>query len=250
MRVTTICNQKGGVAKTTTTWTMAAGIHKRGMRVLLIDVDPQTNLSYTAGADLLSDKPNLYNVFKGTPAREAIQTIRDGLDIIPGSILLAKADKEFTGITNYHVIKNIIKAVGGDYDHIIIDTPPTIGILTENALLASQSIIIPMKPNVYALQGMSQLHEFITELQQENKELSINGLLITLGDERTNVYKTIVPLIESTAESMGTKVFKSRIRKTTAIEEAAINQTDVLTDAPTATASMDYENFINEFLEG
>lgn len=252
MQVVTVCNQKGGVSKTTTVWALGAGLHKRGYSVLMVDLDAQSNLSFTAGVDLLGVEKSLYEVFKGkADINDAVITLEIGLDILVGSIDLASADREFTGAKLFYMLRDALKQLNKEYDYCIIDTPPTLGVLTENALAASDKLIIPMKTEIYALQGVGQLGSFIEEQQKyTNPDLVTDGILITCVDERTNLAKTMLNEFEEVADNLGTKVYKSRIRSAVAVGECALRQSNLFDEAPNATATKDYQAFIDEFLQG
>ena len=251
MQIVTVCNQKGGVSKTTTVWALSAGLHKRGYNVLMIDLDAQSNLSFAAGVDLLGVETSLYDVFKGkADINTAVIPLEFGLDILVGSIDLASADREFTGAKSFYMLRDALKMLQKEYDFIVIDTPPTLGVMTENALTASDKLIIPMKTEIYALQGIGQLENFIAEQREyTNPKLAIDGILITCVDERTNLAKTMLNQFEDVAESLGTKVYKSRIRNAVVVGECAVRQTSLFDEAPNATATKDYNQFIDEFLQ-
>lgn len=252
MEVVTVGNHKGGVSKTTTVWALGSGLHKRNYSVLLVDLDAQSNLSFTAGVDLLNLEISLYDVFKGkADVNDAIITIETGLDVLVGSIDLVSADREFTGAKSLYMLRDALKKISRNYDYCIVDTPPMLGILNENALTASDRLIIPIKADIYALQGIGQLQSFIEEQREyTNPDLVTEGILITCVDERTNLAKTMMSKFDEIAERLGTKVFKIHIRNAVAIGEAALRQSNIFDEAPNATATKDYQAFIDEFLQG
>ena len=145
MEIVTLTNQKGGVAKTTTSYALGVGLYNAGKRVLLVDMDAQSNLSFTAGVDLNNLQTSLYDVFKGkADIKAAIQPLKvNGLDIVTSGIEMAGADMEFIGIGRENIISEQLEKVEDNYDYCIIDTPPTLGVLTMNALTASDKAIIP-----------------------------------------------------------------------------------------------------------
>lgn len=250
MKVVTLTNQKGGVAKTTTAWTLGIGLTKRGYKVLFVDLDAQNNLAFTAGVDLMNLKATLYDVFKGTAKpQDAIIKINEKADILAGSISFASADRDFTQMGREQMLAKTLKQFESVYDYVIIDTPTTLGVMNENALTASNDVIIPMKPEVYALQGIVQLKSFIQSiLEYSNPNLRIAGILITDIDERTNLHKTMAEEFKNVAASLNTKVFKACIHHTIAVGEAAAQRSNVLDEAPNASAAVDYEAFITEYL--
>lgn len=250
MKTITLSNQKGGVAKTTTSGALASGLSLKGYKVLAIDLDPQCNLALGAGADILNADQTLYDVFKGSAdLPDMIQKTSLGYDLIIGGLSLAGADMDFTQTGREYMLREALETVKGDYDFCIIDTPPTLGILTVNALTASDSVIIPLTADLYSIQGLSQLNLLIQRVRKySNKDLKISGLLITRHDERTNVSKALLDQINQTAEKLGTKVFSQPIRNSVAVRESQVLKSDLFTEAPRANATQDYQTFINEFL--
>ena len=252
MKTITLSNQKGGVAKTTTTGALASGLSKKGYKVIAIDLDPQCNLSLGAGADILSMDQTLYDVFKGSADLLDVITETDmGYDLITGGLSLAGADMEFTQTGREYMLREALESVRTDCDFCIIDTPPTLGILTVNALTASDSVIIPLTADLYSIQGLSQLNLLIESVRKySNRDLEIAGLLITRHDERTNVSKALMDQITETAEKLGTKVFSQPIRNSVAVRESQVMRSDLFTEAPKANATVDYQSFIDEFMKG
>lgn len=252
MTIITLANQKGGVAKTTTCNALASGLLHKGYRVLAIDLDPQCNLSLSCGADILSLENTIYNVFKGESSTSSIVIkIPIGYDLIPGGLDLAGADMEFTQLGREKLLLKALLPIKDNYDYIIIDTPPTLGILTANALIASDYVIVPMAADIYSLQGLSQLNGFIQNVHENgNPHLQIAGLLITKYNSRQNISKILIEQIENAAEQLQTKVFTTHIRESVAIRESALLQSDIFKEVPKANATVDYNQFIDEFLGG
>ena len=250
-KIIALANQKGGVAKTTTASALAAGLTDMGKRVLAVDLDPQSNFSLSCGVDLLSFTQTVYDVFKGlADVHAAIVETPLGYDLLPGGLSLAAADMEFTLLGREKMLAKALSKVD-EYDYIIIDTPPTLGILTANALVASDFLIIPMAADIYSLQGLDNLRGFISNVHEYgNPNLRIAGLLITKYNGRQNLSRTLNEQIEAAAKKLGTKVFKTRIRESVAVREAALLQSDMFREAPKANATIDYGEFIKEFLAG
>ena len=251
MKVITLSNQKGGVSKTTTAAALASGLSHRGFRVLAVDLDPQCNLSVGAGVDVLNANGTLYSVFKGdTEVEDAIYQSEIGYSVMPGGLMLAGADMEFTQTGREYMLSEALERVSERFDYCVIDTPPTLGILTVNALTASQSVIIPLTADVYALQGLTQLNGQIQNVKRYcNRGLTVAGLLLTRYSDRQNVSKAIRSQIEAKAAEIGTRVFKTQIRESVAVREAALLKGDIFTEAPKANATIDYTAFIDEVLE-
>ena len=252
MQTITLSNQKGGVAKTTTAHILAAGLHNRNYKILIVDLDPQCNLSYSCGIDMMKVEHTLYDVFKGNAiSKEAITSVKQGFDIVSGGLTLAGADMDFTQTGREYMLREALKEVSDDYDYCIIDTPPTLGILTVNALTASQTIIIPMTADIYAIQGLSQLQGLIKNVRKYcNPDLSIAGLLLTRYSERTVISRDLKRYIEEAAERLETKLFQSTIREAVAVRESQLIVSDIFTESPKSKVAKDYNDFIDEFLKG
>lgn len=250
MEVVTLTNQKGGVAKTTTSYALGVGLYNAGKRVLLVDMDAQSNLSFTAGIDLNSLQTSLYDVFKGkADITEAVQHLKVGLDIVTSGIEMAGADMEFIGIGRESLLSEQLEKVKGDYDYCIIDTPPTLGVLTMNALTASDKAIIPLYADAYSIQGVTQLNKFITSIQKHyNSNLKVAGLLLTKYNNRTVITQLLQDNIKTAAKLLKTKVYDTKIRNTVAVTESQLAREDIYSNAPTATATEDYKAFVSEFL--
>ena len=241
MKKIVLACQKGGVAKSTTAYTMAAGLYNKGYKVLMIDTDPQANLSFTAGLDVASVQNSLYDVFKGTiPIDEAINTSQIGFDIITGGLNMVSADMEFTQTGREYMLKESIDGLEGEYDYCIIDTAPHMGILTINALTTA---------DIYALMGLTQLKGIIDSVKRySNHNLRISGLLLTKY-KGTNANKAMLAQAERIAESFETVLYKTTIREATAIQESQILQSDIFKESAKAGVTQDYEAFLKEFLE-
>ena len=252
MQTITLSNQKGGVAKTTTAHILAAGLHNRNYKILIVDLDPQCNLSYSCGIDMMKVEHTLYDVFKGNAiSKQAITSVKQGFDIVSGGLTLAGADMDFTQTGREYMLREALKEVSDDYDYCIIDTPPTLGILTVNALTASQTIIIPMTADIYAIQGLSQLQGLIKNVRKYcNPDLSIAGLLLTRYSERTVISRDLKRYIEEAAERLETKLFQSTIREAVAVRESQLIVSDIFTESPKSKVAKDYNDFIDEFLKG
>jgi chromosome partitioning protein len=174
-----------------------------------------------------------------------------GLDIAVGGILLSGADMEFNQIGRETLLKEQLETVKGNYDYCIIDTPPTLGVLTMNALTASDRAIIPLYCDAYSLQGMKQLSGFIESIQRHyNAGLSVDGLLLTKYNERTIITQVLSDNIKAAAENLKTKVYQTKIRATVAVQESQLAKQDIYTASPEATASTDYRAFVEEFVKG
>lgn len=252
MEIITLTNQKGGVAKTTTAHILATGLCNRNYKILIVDLDPQCNLSYSCNIDMVNVEHTLYDVFKEkATSKEAITSVKQGFDIISGGLTLAGADMDFTQTGREYMLRETLKEVSDNYDYCIIDTPPTLGILTVNALTASQTIIIPMTADIYAIQGLSQLQGLIKNVRKYcNPDLSIAGLLLTRYSDRTVISRDLKRYIEEAAQRLETKLFQSTIREAVAVRESQLIVSDIFTESPKSKVAKDYNDFIDEFLKG
>lgn len=250
MKIVTVANQKGGVAKTTTAWHLGVGLNKKGFRVLFVDLDPQSNLSFTANVDLLNVKHSLFDVFRNeAAASEAVINISKDMDILVGGIDLAAADRTFTQLAREKMLGKALKPLNDNYDYCIIDTPPSLGVMNENALTCSDSVIVPIQAEVYALQGINQLYGFIQDIKENtNPDLVIDGILITRVNSRTNLYSVMYSQFEKVAAKMGTKIYKTVIRSAVAVGEVALERTSLFDSSTGSTAAKDYKDFVSEYL--
>ena len=250
-KIITLANQKGGVAKTTTSLALASGLTNHGYHVLGVDLDPQSNFSLSSGIDTVELDETLYDVFKRTTdANSVLLTSPIGYDVLPGGLSLAGADMDFTQTGREYMLKEALEALDAKYDYIIIDTPPTLGILTTNAMAASDSVIVPMAADLYSIQGLSQLNGLISNVRKYcNQNLKLAGLLITKYHGNQNISKAVSEKIAGIAQELNTKVFKATIRESVAIREAQLLHSDIFKDAPKANATVDYAEFINELLK-
>ena len=249
MEIITVINQKGGVGKTTTAHSLATGLKKRDKKVLLIDLDPQANLTFTA----LRTTPehSIFDVLiNGKNIKECIYHNSD-MAFIPASSNLAIMDNLLNDTGKEYRLKEALKILENEYDYIIIDTPPALGILTINSLTASHKAIITAQADIYSLQGIKQLSQSIEAVKKYcNKNLLIDGVLLTRYNSRSILTKDMTENMKRMAESIGTKLYKSKIRECTAIKEAQAIGQNIFDYAKKSNATKDYEEFINEILEG
>jgi len=251
MKIITIGNQKGGCAKTSTVWALGTGLTKlKRKRVLMIDLDAQRNLSYTAGINLLDTEHTLYHVFKNdTKLKACINAVSVNLDIVCGGLELSQADMEFVQTGREYMLREKLEVVQDDYDYCIIDTEPHLGVMTTNALTASDTVIIPIQADIYGLQGLEQLRGFIDTIRKySNPSLEISGILITRLDARTTLAQTMTEQIQEQAQAYNIPVFDTRIRQAVAVGESALLQEDIY--GTNSTVAQDYAQFVDEFLKG
>ncbi len=248
-KVISISNQKGGVGKTTTTGALAAGLKIKGYKVLCVDLDPQSNLSFSSGAET-DDCPTIYEVLKGEAKTSFTIQKMPSFDIISSNILLSGIELEFTQTGREYLLREVLSSVKDKYDFIFIDTPPALSILTVNAFTASDYIIIPMLADIFSLQGIAQLSETIDRVRRYcNPNLKIEGILLTKFNKRTILSREIKGTAELIAEQLGTSIFNTTIRSSVAIMEAQTNQQEMFSYAPKNPAIQDYKDFVNELIE-
>ena len=247
--IISITNQKGGVGKTTTAINLAAALAQKGMRTLLIDLDPQGNTTMSFLDRKTVDK-SMYDVLT-----EPEVTLKDivrtsglpNLDIAPARISLAKIESKLLGEIDGHFrLKDKIDRGPAEYDAILIDTPPTLGMITVNALVASTHILIPIQSSYFALEGTDDLLETIEKIKaRPNPNLQILGVVITLHDKRTVLGKDVHDQIDAV---FGEKVFKTTISKSVRLEESPAHQESIFTFAPRSSGAAEYYSLSEEVL--
>lgn len=249
MKIIAIANQKGGVSKTTTTGAFAAGLKKKGFRVLAIDLDPQGNLSGSVGADFETDDSIFELLKRESTCKGAIQHL-DMFDIIPANIGLACAENEITKTGKELRLKEVMEEIDGQYDYVIIDTPPSLGLLTIMAFTYAQEVIIPSNASYFSAIGIVQLKDTIDNIKKyTNPNLRTVGILLTAYSPRTNLTKTMTETTQLLSKSLNAPLFHTTIRIATAMGEAQSVQQDIFSFAPKSTVAIDYEAFIDEYLE-
>lgn len=248
-KIISISNQKGGVGKTTTVGALAAGLKRKGFRVLVIDLDPQGNLGFSMGAEN-DNNATIYDVLRGDcKITFAIQRTPI-VDVIPSNILLSSIELEFTNTGREFLLREALASIVNLYDYILIDTPPALSILTVNAFTASESIIVPMLSDIFSLQGIAQLYETVERVKKYcNPKLSIAGILLTRHNSRTKLSKEVKGTAELISQDLGVPLFKTHIRTSIAVCEAQSIQRDLFEYSPKNIAARDYSAFINELLE-
>ena len=248
MKVITIINQKGGVAKTTTSQNLSYSLVKKGYKVLAIDLDSQQNLSYITKAS--NNYKSIFEVLSNdADINETIQTI-DNLDFIRASEKLSIIDTVLFKTGKEYKLKEKIAKIKNKYDYIIIDTAPALNILTINALVASNEIVITALADILSLQGITNLIETIAPIKQYcNNSLQIKGILLTKYNDRLSLNKELLQSFESVAKANNTKIFKTKIRESIAVRESQANRQPIIYYAKNNNASIDYDNFTKEFLK-
>lgn len=244
----TVFNRRGGVGKTATAHAVGTGLRLQGYKVLLVDLDSQSNLTYDMG--VTNNPLGSMEVLTGTAtAKEAILKTENG-DILPAKANLSAADTVLTELGKEYKLKEALEPLQSEYDYIIIDTPPTLGILSVNALTASDRVIVPVQAEVHSLQGISLLNETISTVQKyTNPNLRISGILITRYDKRTILSQQMKENLEEISKQLTTIVFKEPIRECISIKEAQAVQESIFTYAPKSNAAADYKALLEELKE-
>ena len=221
-RVIAIANQKGGVGKTTTAINLGASLAVAERRTLIIDTDPQANASSGLGLDRKPDTPNIYDVLVG--AKDLSEAVHRGihfplLDLVPSTRDLVGAEIEMVGMLSREtVLRRALETVRDSYDYVLIDCPPSLGLITLNTLTAADSVLIPIQCEFYALEGLSQLLNTIRLVQRAlNPGLKIEGVLLTMFDQRLNLSNQVAG---DAREYFGSKVFRTAIPRNVRLAEA------------------------------
>jgi chromosome partitioning protein len=247
--ILTVANQKGGVGKTTTSINLSAGLANRGKRVLLMDLDPQANstLSYLEFPQV---EISVYDFLVSDDIRAEdviVPTRVERLDLLPARISLAKLESKLIGEFDAPFrLKDRLDPVKGRYDFIIIDTPPTLGLITVNALVASSHLMIPIQSSYFALEGTDDLLETVEKVKaRPNPNLQMLGVVITLHDRRTTLAKDIYDQI---CRVFGEKVFETVITKSVRLEESPAYKEPIFSFAPQSSGAVEYGNLCDEVI--
>lgn len=245
--IITVTNQKGGVAKSTTVSTLLACLTKKGYKTLALDLDPQCNLSLITNANIKGGTM-LGVLGEELKAADVIQHTAYG-DVIAAHSGLAGADIWLKDIGKEYKLKEALEPLTKMYDFIIIDTPPALGILSVNAMVAADYVIIPAQADILSLQGISSLYEAIKGIKKYcNSNLKIAGILLTRYNSRNILTSSITEMLKTKAEEIGTILFASTIREGIAVKESQIKQQPLIDYAPKANPTADYQQFVDELL--
>src|SRR4051812_8972320 len=247
-RVIAFANQKGGVAKTTTTLNLGVAFAEQGLRVLLVDLDPQGNLTMSQGLNPDSIERSMFDVLvHRLPIQEVIHHTE--VDLAVSSIDLAGAELALSSmIGRERALEKALGEVKPNYDYVLIDTPPSLGLLTINALVASNGVIVPVQCEYLSLRGLVQLENTLTMIRENlNPNVAIEGILPTMFDKRTLHSREAVEILQ---ENFGELVFNTKIRKTVRYAEAPVKGTSVLKYDPTGNAAEAYRQLAKEVLHG
>ncbi len=249
-KIIAFSNQKGGVGKTTSAVNIAAMLGKKGKKVLLCDLDSQGNATSGVGISKKSSDKTIYEVISGQcEAKDAvIETEFKNLSVIPSNMSLAGAEPELVDEDDrVFKLKNAIEPLKADYDYIIVDCPPSLGLLTLNALAAADGVIIPMVCEFYALEGLSQLSVTLRQVKKHyNKDLEITGILITMYDKRLNLSKSV---LEEIKKYYGDQLFKETVSRNVRLSEAPSYGQPVVYYDKHSKGAVSYEKITSELLK-
>jgi chromosome partitioning protein len=245
-RTIALANQKGGVAKTTSTLNLGVALAELGRRVLLVDLDPQSNLSMSQGVDIDELERTMYDVLvSGAPLEGLIE--RREVDLAPAGIELAGAELALSATFGREkALERALAPVKDRYDYVLLDTPPSLGLLTINAMVAADGVIVPVQCEYLSLRGLAQLRETLSQVREHlNPRVRIVGILPTMFDGRTIHCREAIALLE---ENFGDLVFRTRVGKTIRYAEAPVQGTSVIGYEPDGQASRWYRQLAAEVI--
>jgi chromosome partitioning protein len=245
-RIISLSNLKGGVGKTCSTCNIGACLNRMGKKVLLVDLDPQSNLTCSLGPEKI--KNSIYHVLHGhVPISSVVHNISKNFDLIPATLDLLGAEIEFSSMpSREYILKDALSSVVSSYDYILIDCAPSLGVLTTNALTASSEVFIPLKAHPLSIQGIGQLTNVIDKVKVRlNKELEIGGVFITMYDSRNVLNRDVSELIR---ERFAKTIFKTKIRENITLAEAPLAKKDIFAYDPNSRGAADYEALCTEII--
>lgn len=247
MQIISIVNKKGGVGKTTTALAFAAGLTDRDFKVLAIDLDAQCN--FTSTMNIQANKGS-YDILAQQADINDVIVKADPFDVIPATNKLSTADNTITELGKEFRLREALQDLHTQYDYIIIDTPPNVGILSTNAMAVSDKIIIAVQADIYSADGLMQLYKAIEVIKKYcNNNLQIAGILLTRYNDRTILSKKIKAAFEEISQKIDTKLFNTFIRENISIKEAQAMKQSLFKYAKSSNGAMDYNNVIDEFLQ-
>ncbi len=248
-KIISIANQKGGVGKTTTTINLAAALGEENKKVLVIDMDPQGNTTSGIGVDKNEVENTVYELILGECSiqESILKDVIKNVSLIPANVNFAAAEVELIGVEKQeYILKNEVEWITDQYDYILIDCPPSLSTLTVNALTASDSVLVPIQCEYYALEGLSQLIHTVNLIKQRlNSKISIEGVVFTMYDSRTNLSAQVV---ENVKDNFAYNIFETVIPRNTRLAEAPSYGMPVIQYDPKANGAEAYRNLAKELI--
>ena len=250
MKILSIVNQKGGVGKTTTSINLAACLHKMKRKVLLIDLDPQSNATRGSGVDSATLQSSVNDVLLGrSSVDEAIvSSVHDGYDLLPATPTLTESEVSLVSKNNREfILKNTLEEISSNYDYILMDCPPSLNILTVNSLVSATGVLIPVQCEFYALQGLSELVNTINQIQSSsNESLKIEGILRTMFDSRNNLSNDVS---DQLTEYFPNELYKTKIPRNIRVAEAPSHGKSILQYDGLSKGSLSYYSLAGEIIK-
>lgn len=244
-QIISILNHKGGTGKTTTTLNLGKALNLMGCKILLVDLDAQANLSQSLGVE--NESNTITDVFSQNLDILPIKEISEFFHLVPASLELSAVEPSlYSNIKSYLLLKKKLEAIQDNYDFVLIDCPPSLGILTQNALIASHKVLITVQAQYLALRGLETVYSLIASIKENlNHSISVLGLVVT----QVTHTKLSKEIIQSLRNSFQNKVFETPIRQNVALAEASLNRKDIFTYSPESYGATDYMNLAKEILQ-
>ena len=245
-KIISFANHKGGVGKTTTTASVGSILASMGRKILLVDMDPQANLTTC----LLSEEQDesIYYALTGRQDALPVVPVTSNLDLVPSSLELAAAEIELVGMMSREtILRELLEPIQGDYDFILIDCPPSLGLLALNGTAASNEVIVPVKSGAMEAIGLKRISDWIDTIRRKiNPDTHLTGILLTIWEGRLKVSRIVKDTLD---EQVGDLVFKSRIRKNAPLLDIPLEHRSIMDIAPDSYGDVDYHAFVDELLE-
>ena len=250
MKILSIVNQKGGVGKTTTSINLAACLHKMKRKVLLIDLDPQSNATRGSGVDSATLQSSVNDVLLGRSSIDEaiVSSVHDGYDLLPATTALTESEVSLVSKNNREfILKNTLEDISSNYDYILMDCPPSLNILTVNSLVSATGVLIPVQCEFYALQGLSELVNTINQIQSSsNESLKIEGILRTMFDSRNNLSNDVS---DQLTEYFPNELYKTKIPRNIRVAEAPSHGKSILQYDGLSKGSLSYYSLAGEIIK-
>ena len=250
MKILSIVNQKGGVGKTTTSINLAACLHKMKRKVLLIDLDPQSNATRGSGVNSATLQSSVNDVLLGRSSIDEaiVSSVHDGYDLLPATPTLTESEVSLVSKNNREfILKNTLEDISSNYDYILMDCPPSLNILTVNSLVSATGVLIPVQCEFYALQGLSELVNTINQIQSSsNESLKIEGILRTMFDSRNNLSNDVS---DQLTEYFPNELYKTKIPRNIRVAEAPSHGKSILQYDGLSKGSLSYYSLAGEIIK-